>query len=130
MTVVDLDGTAVLLRAKRQELQHQLDAIDTALAALTAGGLIVANTEEQPATELAKEATGLVVPTRVKPRRVLSDEHRHALTEGRRKARHARDSAAGHAREAPDPSPGLAVASGIAELPRLVKRGIPGSRRE
>jgi hypothetical protein len=128
MTPVDLDGTAKLLRAKRKALLAQLDAVDRALATLTAAEIIVANVQELPPAEPADEATSPVVPTRVKPRRALSDEHRHALTEGRRKARHARDVAAGHARETPDPAPGLAPASTATSLPRLVKRRTSGSR--
>ena len=128
MTVVDIDDTASLLRAKREALLEQLDAVDRALAALTAAGIIVANAQELHAAKPAEEATSPLA-TRVKPRRVLSDEHRHALAEGRRKARHARDAAAGRARETLDPAPGLAPASTATDLPRLVKRQTPGSRR-
>jgi hypothetical protein len=123
--VVDIDDAASL-RAKREALLDQLDAVDKALAALTAAGIIVANAQELHTAKLAEEATSPVVPTRVKPRRVLSDEHRHALTEGRRKARHAKDAAAGRARETPDPAPGLAPTSTVTDLPRLVKRQTPG----
>lgn len=129
MTVVEVDGTASLLRAKREPLLDQLDAVDRALAALTAAGIIVANAQELHTAEPAEEATSPVVPTRVTPRRVLSDEHHHALTEGRRKARHSKDAAAGGARETLDPAPGLAPASTGTELSRLVKRQTPGSRR-
>ncbi len=126
MTVVDIDDAASLLRAKREALLDQLDTVDKALAALTAAGIIVANAQELHTAKLAEEATSPVVPTRVKPRRVLSDEHRHALTEGRRKARHAKDAAAGRARETLDPAPGLAPTSTVTDLPRLVKRQTPG----
>jgi hypothetical protein len=126
VTVVDLNDTASLLRAKRQALLDQLDAVDRAL---TAAGIIVATAKELHTAKPREEATSPVVPTRVKPRRVLSDEHRHALTEGRRKARHAKDAAAGRARETADPAPGLAPGSTAADLPRLVKRQTPGSRR-
>jgi hypothetical protein len=128
VTIVDIDDTASLLRAKREALLGQLDAVDRALAALTAAGIIVANAELHTAKP-AEEATSPVVPTRVKPRRVLSDEHRHALAEGRRKARHAKDAAAGRARETPDPTPGWAPTSTPTDHPRLVKRQTPGSRR-
>jgi len=51
----------------------------------------------------------------------LSDEHRHALKEGRRKAHHSKEVAAGRAREASDPRPGLALASSADDQrPRLV----------
>jgi hypothetical protein len=129
VTVVDIDDTASVLRAKREALLDQLDAVDRPLAALAAAGIIDANAQELPTAKPAEEATRSVVPTRVKPRRVLSDEHRHALAEGRRKARHAKDAAAGRARETFDPAPGLAPASTATDLPRLVKRHTPGSRR-
>jgi hypothetical protein len=129
VTVVDIDDTACVLRAKREVLLDQLDAVDRALAEPTAAGIIDANAQESQTAKPAEEATISVVPTRVKPRRVLSDEHRHALAEGRRKARHAKDAAAGRARETLDPAPGLAPASRATDLPRLVKRHTPGSRR-
>lgn len=129
VTEVDIDGATSLLRAKREALLDQLAAVDRALAALTAAGIIVANAQDLHTAEPAEEPTTRVVPTRVKPRRVLSDEHRHALTEGRRKARHSKDAAAGRARETLDLSPGLAPAPTATDLPRLVKRHAPGSRR-
>jgi hypothetical protein len=124
VTVVDIEETARLLRAKREAVLDQLDAVDRALAALTAG-IIVANAQELPTAEPAERPTSAVVPTRMASRRVLSDEHRHALTEGRRKARHSKDVAAGRAREAP----GLAPASPATAPPRLVKPQPRGSRR-
>jgi len=77
VTVVDIDDTASALRAKREALLDQLAAVDRALAALTAAGIIVANAQELHTAKPAEEATSPVVPSRVKPRRVLSDEHRH-----------------------------------------------------
>src|ERR1700730_18234484 len=110
--MVDLNSSAKILRAKREELLDQLDAIDRALAALPSEG-IVANAREGHTKVAAavEEAKGPVIPargipTRVKPRRVLSDEHRHALIEGRRKARHSKEAAAGRAREMVSPSLG------------------------
>jgi hypothetical protein len=102
--MVNRNNEANLLRAKREELLDQLKAVDKALAALGGSG-------------------GAVPPTRVKAPRTLSDEHKHALNEGRRKARHAKDAAAGFARELPDLLPGLTPASSAAgREPRLVKR--------
>jgi hypothetical protein len=126
VTVVDIDGTASPLRVKREALLDQLDAVDRALAALPTARIIVANAQE---LHTAEAATSPIVPTRVEPRRVLSDEHRHALTEGRRKARHAKGAAAGRARGTLDPAPGLTTASTATDLPRLVKRQKPGPRR-
>jgi hypothetical protein len=137
MDPVDRADAASLLRARRAALLDQLDAVEKELAALTTAGItpavitpagttpaviIAAKTDEPQPAEPADQTTDAVVPTRVTPRRILSDEHRHALTEGRRKARHSKDAAAGLAREALDPAPGLAPASTVPEVPRLVKR--------
>jgi len=114
---IDLDSSLRTLHAKRTELLKQVDAIDTALAALATAGIKVVNAEPQP--QGANDATTPVVATRIKARRVLSDEHRHALLDGRRMARHKRAVDEGRAREllAPSPAP-----SPVAGLPRLVKR--------
>jgi len=115
---IDLDSSLRALYAKRTELLHQVDAIDTALAALATAGITVVNAPEaQP--EAADDVTSPVVPTRIKARRVLSDEHRQALLDGRRMARHRRAVDEGRARELLAPSPATSKA---AELPRLVKR--------
>ena len=111
--MVDLKDAVSLLRAKRKELIDQLDAVDKALSVLSG----VAGT-----VTIAPE----VLPTRLNPPRTLSDEHKHALKEGRRKARHSKDAAAGLAREMTDPSPGLASGSRVSgQPPRLVKRTKP-----
>ncbi len=93
-----------LLRARREELLDQLKAVDAALAALAG-------------------SSGAVLPTRLKAAKTLSDGHKHALNEGRRKARHAKDAAAGFARELQELSPRPTTASGnVGRQPRLVKR--------
>ena len=116
MTTVDLDSSLRALRAKRTELLNQVDAIDTALAALATAGITAVN-GPKPQPEAAGDVTSPVVPTRIKARRVLSDEHRQALLDGRRMARHRRAVEEGRARELLAPSPSQAVG-----LPRLVKR--------
>ena len=75
---IDLVSSLRTLHAKRTELLNQVDAIDTALGALATAGIRVVNAPERQA-EAADDVTSPVVPTRVKARRVLSDEHRHAL---------------------------------------------------
>jgi hypothetical protein len=122
--MVDLNDAVRLLQAKRQELVAQLEAVDSALAALRS----VVDAASTPPAEEPPEATqpSSVVPTKLKPRRTLSDEHQHALTEGRRKARHAKDAAAGHARAMIDPFAGPAPAPAAdSGQPRLVKRTKP-----
>ena len=114
---IDLDSSLRTLHAKRTELLNQVDAIDTALAALATAGIVVMNAPEPP--EVADDVTSPVVPTRIKARRVLSDEHRQALLDGRRMARHRRAVDEGRARELLAPSPAPSQAAG---LPRLVKR--------
>jgi hypothetical protein len=121
--MVKLNRTVRMLQAKREELLDQLDAVDKALAALNGAKIAVAEAPARNPRKATEEAGSPVVPTRVKPQRVLSDEHKHALIEGRRKARQSKDVAAGLAREMADLSPGLALASSDAgRLPRLVKR--------
>jgi hypothetical protein len=109
--MVDLEDAVSLLRAKRKALIDQLDAVDKALSVLS-----------------GVEGTVTMAPevTRHNSPRTLSDEHKHALNEGRRKARHSKDAAAGFAREMTDPSPGLASGSRArSQPPRLVKRTKP-----
>jgi hypothetical protein len=120
--MVNLSDAVSLLRAKRKELSDQLDAVDKALAALGPGISSTTRPEGNPQAA-AGETASEVLPTRLKPPRALSDEHRHALKEGRRKARHSKEAAAGRAREMPDPRPGLAPASSAdGQRPRLVKQ--------
>jgi hypothetical protein len=118
MMSIDLERSLRRLHAKRTELLNQVDAIDSALAALPTAGISVVNAPE-PQAEAAGDATSPVIPTRIKARRVLSDEHRQALLAGGRMARHRRAVDEGRAREllAPSPAPSPAVV-----LPRLVKR--------
>ncbi len=110
MARVDHDHQLRILREKRAALLHQLDALDEAIAGLT----------RQDTTDATSTTVPPVVPTRLTPRRVQSDEHRHASSEGRRKAHHSREAAAGRAREALEPPP--KSASAAPRLPRLVKR--------
>ena len=119
--MVDLGTPAKMLQARREELLRELHAVDEALAAL-ASERTAGNTADPDRAPAAEDSTSAVVPTRVRPQRVLSDDHRQALTEGRRKARHSKDAAAGRAREMADPSPGLAPATEATGFPRLVKR--------
>ena len=121
--MIDLNDTVRLLQAKREELLDQLDALDTALGALSRAGLAVTTPRDGNPQETTEQAASAVLPTKLKPRRSLSDEHKHALKEGRRKARQQKDAAEGHARELPGLSPGLAPASGAdGRRPRLVKQ--------
>ena len=121
--MIDLKDTVRLLQANREELLDQLDALDAALAALSRVGLAATTAREGNPQETTEKAPSAVLPTKLKPRRSLSDEHKHALKEGRRKARQQKDAAEGHAREMPDPSPGLAPASSAnGRRPRLVKQ--------
>jgi hypothetical protein len=121
--MIDLHDAVSLLQAKRNELADQLDAVDKALAALTGlsgGGFTTPGKNPAATTE---PDPSVVLPTRLRPRRTLSDEHKHALSEGRRKARHSKAAAAGLARELSDQAPALAPAlSADGRQPRLVKR--------
>jgi hypothetical protein len=144
--MTDLTHVVDMLRAKRVELLNELDAVDQAIAALAGTRIDVAGTPdvteapdrapgasaevaaEAPADALAKappEApSSAVVSTLVKPKRMLTDSHKHALSIGRRKARVAKDAAKGLVREIPEDSFVPAVgARGPSQPPRLVKRG-------
>lgn len=116
--MIDLNEAVSLLRAKREELLDQLGAVDKALAALS--GFSPAATPPPEPSQATESAVSTVLPTRVKPPRTLTDEHKHALKEGRRRAHHAKAAAAGLAREQTEPSPGLAPGAG-GRQPRLVK---------
>src|SRR6185295_6792426 len=109
--MVDLKDAVSLLRAKRKELIDQLEAVDKALSVLSdvAGPVTMA---PEPNPPEAPERMNTVLPTRINPRRTLSDEHKHALKEGRRKAHHSKAAAAGLARELSDHAPALSPASG------------------
>jgi len=123
--MADLDRIVSLLKEQRRELLDQLDAIDKAIAALNgARSAEVDHVDEQPQTpEVSPPSAAPIVPRVVKPRRVLGESHKQALTEGRRKARKAKDAAAGLAREMPDESfvPALGARGG-SQPPRLVKK--------
>jgi hypothetical protein len=122
--MVNLSDAVRLLRAQRKELSDQLDAVDKALAALGEPRDVArtGSSEGNPQGGSGKTVTE-ILPTKLRPPRKLSDEHRHALKEGRRKARNSRDVAAGRARDVSDPRPGLASASSVDDRrPRLVKQ--------
>ena len=122
--MVNLSDAVKLLRAQRNELSDQLDAVDKALAALGELRGVPRTGSEEDSQEAAEETVTQILPTRLKPPRKLSDEHRHALREGRRKAHHSKEVVAGRAREMSDPRPGLASASSSTDRhPRLVKQG-------
>ena len=124
--MVDLKDAVSLLRAKRKELIDQLDAVDKALSALSGLAGTVTMAPEANSPEASERTPNTVLPTRLNPPRTLSDEHKHALKEGRRKARHSKDAAAGLARELTDLSPGSASRSQASgQSPRLVKRTKP-----
>jgi len=93
--MVNLSDAVRLLRAQRKELSDQLDAVDKALAALGEPRDAPRTGSEGNPQGAAGETMIAVLPTRLKPPRTLSEEHRHALREGRRKARHSQDVAAG-----------------------------------
>ena len=119
--MVNLSDAVRLLRAQRKELSDQLDAVDKALAAL-GEPRGVPRTGSEGSQTAAEETVTEVLLTRLKPPRRLSDEHSHALKEGRRKAHHSKEVAAGRAREMSEPRPGLALAPGADDpRPRLVK---------
>lgn len=127
--MVDFTQIISELRATRQELLEQLRAVDNAITALetphpihveqpTHGEL-----DEAPAEAVPPAVDQPVVPTILKPKRTLADSHKEALVTGRRKARVAKEVAAGLAREIPDDTFVPALSAGVGnEAPRLVKK--------
>ena len=109
--MVNLSDAVRLLRAQRKELSDQLDAVDKALAALGEPRGVPGTGSEGNPQGAAGETVTEVLPTRLKPPRKLSDEHRHALKEGRRKARQFKGSGsrpcAGNVRSTPRPGIGV-----------------------
>lgn len=120
-----LNRIVSMLEEQRRELLDQLDAVDKAIAALNGADKTVTETATARPHAAAEPTASAVLPTRVKSRRVLSDEHRQALIVGNRKAREARDAAKGLARELPADSFVPAIGTrGDSQPPRLVKRSI------
>ena len=122
--MVDVKQILGMLNEHRQQLQRQLDAIDTTIAALAAGSVApVADTSLAEPVTRAEAPANAAPSTRIKPRRVQSDAHKEAIIVGKRRARAAREAAKGLAREMPDDSfvPAIRV-GGECQSPRLVKR--------
>jgi hypothetical protein len=121
--MVDLNRIVSTLQATRRELTQQLDAIDKAIAALVSAA---PSPEPAGVPDIGQpNARPPLEATRLKPKRILNDAHKEALTRGRRRAREVREAAAGRARELPDDSfvPALAPVSG-AQPPRLIKKSV------
>jgi hypothetical protein len=128
--MTNLNDAIELLQAKRLALLTQLTAVDQALAALAS--VVLTGTPDQTPRDqltqrnnLAEPATptpAAVVPEKIKSPRMLSDEHKHALNEGRRRARHLAEVKAGRARERADVSTTGSQSLATSQPPRLVKR--------
>ena len=122
--MVNVDSAIKMLQDKRQEFLDQLDSIDRAITLLN-GTTVASSTQEQKrqARHTAPvETPSEVLPTVVKPQRILRDEHKHKLIEGRRRAREAKDVARGVARQPLSDEFVPALAQSSDQLPRLVKQ--------
>jgi hypothetical protein len=89
--MVNLERTIQLLHDKKRELLEQLNAIDRAIQALAPAdsGLSVkppSAVGQSVEETVAAPAAVVVIP----PRRALTESHKQALLEGRRKAREAK----------------------------------------
>lgn len=112
--MIRLDRIRRDLEEQRRELLEQLSAVDAAIAAL-------ASAPEPDAP--VEQADGMVVPRRVKAKRVLSDSHKQALVVSKRRAREIHEAAKGLAREKhPDSFVPAIGTRGDRQPPRLVKR--------
>ena len=99
------------LEGQRRVLLDQLAAVDKAIAALA------------DIPEVQRRTDPPVVPTRVKPKRELTDSHKQKLVASSRRAREVKDAAKGIARELEDDSFVPAIGRrGASQPPRLVKR--------
>lgn len=119
--MAELSSIVAMLHAQRRELVEQLAAVDRAIAALDipAG----ATSDPHPVASAVPPAPSVVAPTRVKAQRLQTDEHKHAVSAGRRKARAARDAANGIARDMQGDDFVSAVGyRGGRQPPRLVKK--------
>jgi hypothetical protein len=124
--MADMKHIVRMLEEERRALLAQLSGIDEAIAALTtAAPTPAAPRPAEPAapTEPSTGPSGSLLPRQVKAKRMLTDAHKHALSAGRRKARHARDVGTGIARELPADgfAPGIGKRSDT-HAPRLIKR--------
>lgn len=128
--MAELSSIVAMLHAQRRELVEQLAAVDRAIAALdipasaTSDPRSVASVASVPSVPSAvPPAPSVVAPTRVKAQRLQTDEHKHAVSAGRRKARAARDAANGIARDMQGDDFVSAVGyRGGRQPPRLVKK--------
>jgi hypothetical protein len=111
------------LDEQRRGLLAQLAAVESAIAAL-AGVDALPQIEAPPGVDPDVDPQpGAVVPTRVKPKRELSEAHKDKLVASSRRAREVKDAAKGIARELHDDSFVPAIGKrGDRQLPRLVKR--------
>lgn len=119
--MAELSSIVAMLHAQRRELVEQIAAVDRAIAALDIPAS--ATSDPGPVASAAPPAPSVVAPTRVKAQRLQTDEHKHAVSAGRRKARAARDAANGIARDMQGDDFVSAVGyRGGRQPPRLVKK--------
>ena len=124
--MLDLTRIVSALRTTRQQLVEQLLAVDKAIAALEStqpAEVEPPTVDDAPPPEDIATVDEPVALTILKPKRTLADSHREAMATGRRKARDAKEVAAGLAREMPDDTfvPALSSRGGN-QPPRLVKK--------
>jgi hypothetical protein len=125
VTVADVNRMRRMLEAQRLALLEQLAANAIAIAGLDSASTHVPETRPAEPEVPAEHTASAVLSRRVKPRRVLSDAHREAVSVGKRRARAVKDAALGLAREPPSASfvPALRT-RGDNQPPRLVKRPV------
>ena len=112
-----------MLEEQRRDLLAQLAAVDKAIAALNTPATTVAEPPAAQPESAADQAADAVLPRRVTPKRVLSDEHKQALVVAKRRSRNAQEAAKGLAREMPVDSFVPAIGKrGERQAPRLIKR--------
>jgi hypothetical protein len=112
--MVNFDAIIQLLHDKRHELLEQLNAVDRAIEVLAPSTAAPSAELALPHSEPQEPDPPVVV---VPPKRVLTDAHKAAMREGRRKSRESK------LLQARGLEPGApAISKQTDPLPRLVKR--------
>lgn len=123
--MVTLNRILSRLDEQHREVLERLDAIARAIATMNGAEAAVPDIRPAEPDIPIEVAASAIVPTRVKPKRVLSDSHKQALVVSTRNARHAKEAAKGLARELPGDSFVPAIGRrGDRQTPRLVKRPV------
>ena len=88
--MVNLEPTIQLLHEKRRELHEELNAIERAIQALASADSSLSTETPLAVRYTAEEPVACPTVVVIPPKRMLTESHKEALLEGRRKARAAK----------------------------------------